>query len=112
MVSYDTPAIATKKTQYLVNKQMGGAMWVRDNTPFPHLWLLVAFYPNDDNDYVTNDLRVQWETSGDHPLNDTRSLIRTVTDELKTCGGLEQSLNVLEYPYSKYANLRKGMPGQ
>lgn len=29
MVSYDTPEIAVKKTQFLVDRQLGGAMWVR-----------------------------------------------------------------------------------
>ncbi|CZT20148.1 related to endochitinase class V precursor [Ramularia collo-cygni] len=53
-----------------------------------------------------------WETSGDFPITDERSLIRTVRGELETCGGLEGSLNVLEFPGSKYRNLREGMPGQ
>lgn len=53
-----------------------------------------------------------WETSGDLPLNNSRSLIRTVTDHFKSCGAIEQCENVLEFPYSKYANLRTGMPGE
>jgi chitinase len=52
-----------------------------------------------------------WELSGDAPYNSSGSLIRTVVDSFQTCGGLEQALNVLDYPCSKYANLRRGMPG-
>lgn len=53
-----------------------------------------------------------WELSGDRPLNDSRSLLRAVTQEFATCGGLEQVENVLEYPQSRYKNLRQGMVGQ
>ncbi|EME40351.1 glycoside hydrolase family 18 protein [Dothistroma septosporum NZE10] len=51
-----------------------------------------------------------WETSGDHPLNDSRSLIRTVVDEFKQCGQIEQCDNWLDYRFSKYCNMREGMP--
>jgi chitinase len=80
MVSYDTPDIAIKKTNYLVSKQLGGAMW--------------------------------WETSGDRPITDERSLIRTVVQQLGGQDSLEQSQNWLDYPMSKYDNLKQGMPGQ
>ncbi|EME77980.1 glycoside hydrolase family 18 protein [Pseudocercospora fijiensis CIRAD86] len=53
-----------------------------------------------------------WELSGDLPVNSSRSLIGTVKEHLLRCGGLEQCRNVLDYPYSKYKNLREGMPGQ
>lgn len=53
-----------------------------------------------------------WEISADTPVNGSTSLIRTVTDHLRTCGGLEMCGNVLDYPKSKYRNLRAGMPGQ
>ncbi|KJY02250.1 glycoside hydrolase family 18 like protein [Zymoseptoria brevis] len=53
-----------------------------------------------------------WETSGDFKVDDQRSLIRTVTTELGHFGGMETSMNVLDYPQSKYRNLREGMPGQ
>lgn len=53
-----------------------------------------------------------WETSQDLPLNNTGSLIRIVGQEFKGAGGYAQEENVLSYPYSKYANLRAGMPGQ
>ncbi|KAF2862138.1 glycoside hydrolase family 18 protein [Piedraia hortae CBS 480.64] len=48
-----------------------------------------------------------WETSGDLPVTDEKSLIRVVVDGL---GNMEQSENCLEYPQSKYDNLREGMP--
>ncbi|EME43853.1 glycoside hydrolase family 18 protein [Dothistroma septosporum NZE10] len=47
-----------------------------------------------------------WEASGDLPVTNSGSLIKTVTDGL---GGLEQTQNVLDYPDSKYDNLRGGM---
>lgn len=54
-----------------------------------------------------------WETSGDLPVNNSRSLIRTVKESFEGCGmGIERCENWLEYPGSKYANLRKGMPGE
>lgn len=53
-----------------------------------------------------------WELSADKPMNVTDSLARTIADVFETCGGLEQCPNVLEFPYSKYQNLREGMPGQ
>ncbi|KAK4613056.1 Endochitinase B1 [Fulvia fulva] len=77
MVSYDDPAIAKTKAQYINAHKLGGAMW--------------------------------WETSGDRPLNDSRSLIRTVKEEFDQCGGLEQCENWLQFPQSKYENLRAGM---
>lgn len=52
-----------------------------------------------------------WETSGDRPSISGGSLIDIAAQEL---GGqdskqLEQSVNCLEYPLSKYDNLRLGM---
>lgn len=86
MVSYDTVGIAQHKARYIEQLGLGGAMW--------------------------------WEISGDTPVNGSTSLIRTVTDQLRSCGsgggggGLELSLNVLDYPQTKYKNLKAGMPGQ
>ncbi|KAF2169528.1 glycoside hydrolase family 18 protein [Zasmidium cellare ATCC 36951] len=54
-----------------------------------------------------------WETSGDAPVNSSRSLIRTVVDAFEGCGvGVEYCQNWLEYPGSRYANLRAGMEGE
>lgn len=53
-----------------------------------------------------------WELSGDMPMNSSRSLIKTVLESFQTCGGLEYCENNLDYPDSKYKNLRDGMPGQ
>ncbi|EME78324.1 glycoside hydrolase family 18 protein [Pseudocercospora fijiensis CIRAD86] len=50
-----------------------------------------------------------WEASGDRPIDDAGSLIGTVTRGL---GELEGTLNCLEYPDSKYDNLRGGMSGE
>jgi chitinase len=48
-----------------------------------------------------------WETSCDK--NGTESLISTVRKELtKEKGEMEMRLNNLDYPDSKYDNLRKG----
>ncbi|KAH9826310.1 glycoside hydrolase family 18 protein [Teratosphaeria destructans] len=47
-----------------------------------------------------------WEISADRPCDQSDSLIKVVTDRL---GPLDMTANVLDYPYSKYANLRHGM---
>jgi chitinase len=53
-----------------------------------------------------------WESSGDKPGNE--SLINVTVQGLGGYGGkhMESSENCLEYPGSKYDNLRKGMPGE
>jgi len=53
-----------------------------------------------------------WETSGDKSGED--SLINLVYQGLGGFQGrhVEQCTNVLEYPQSRYDNLRKGMPGE
>ena len=48
-----------------------------------------------------------WEANGDKPVNGLGSLIKLVTEGL---GQLENSTNVLNYPYSQYENLKAGMP--
>lgn len=55
-----------------------------------------------------------WETSGDHPPNSSESLINLVVQGLGGYQGkyMEHKANVLEYPESKYDNLRNGMPGE
>ncbi|RHZ60666.1 hypothetical protein CDV55_105669 [Aspergillus turcosus] len=50
-----------------------------------------------------------WEVSMDR--NDTQSLIATTVDTFGGAGALEKRKNNLNYPTSKYANLRAGMPG-
>jgi len=82
MVSYDSPRVATEKVEYIKHLQLGGAMW--------------------------------WETSGDHPLDHDESLIRVVVEGLGGFNGrhMEHAENVLQYPESKYDNLRSGMPGE
>ncbi|EMD00056.1 glycoside hydrolase family 18 protein [Baudoinia panamericana UAMH 10762] len=82
MVSYDTPQAATQKVEYIKRNALGGAMW--------------------------------WETSGDQPISQPGSLIRIVVEGLGGFEGrhMERADNVLQYPESKYDNLRNGMPGE
>ncbi|KAI5365202.1 putative glycoside hydrolase family 18, catalytic domain, glycosyl hydrolase family 18 (GH18) active [Septoria linicola] len=74
MVSYDTPALAQQKVQYIIDKNLGGAMW--------------------------------WEANGDNNSTAGRGLVKLTTDGLKTLDGVQ---NVLDYPNSKYDNIRNGM---
>lgn len=80
MVSYDSPQVASEKVQYIKQAGLGGAMW--------------------------------WESSGDRPSNHSDSLINIVTQGLGGFEGkhMEHRENVLEYPESKYDNIRNGMP--
>ncbi|GIZ38126.1 hypothetical protein CKM354_000154900 [Cercospora kikuchii] len=82
MVSYDTPAVAAQKVEYIKQTGLGGAMW--------------------------------WETSGDHPATQDNSLINITVQGLGGYEGkhMERQENVLEYPESKYDNLKGGMPGE
>lgn len=82
MVSYDSPRVASQKVQYIKQTGLGGAMW--------------------------------WESSGDHPINHGESLINITAQGLGGFEGrhMEQSQNCLEYPESKYDNLRNGMLGE
>jgi chitinase len=82
MISYDTPQVVAQKVDYIKSTNLGGAMW--------------------------------WETSGDKPSNSSESLINLAAQGLGGYQGktLEQSLNCLEYPQSKYDNLKAGMPNE
>lgn len=82
MVSYDTPQVVSQKIEYIKGTGLGGAMW--------------------------------WETSGDHPTSSKDSLITIAAEGLGEQGGhhMENSENFLDYPQSKYDNLRLGMPGE
>ena len=80
MVSYDSPQVASEKVEYVKSRELGGAMW--------------------------------WETSGDHHCNHSESLINIVVQGLGGYEGkyMEHCSNVLDYPESKYDNIRKAMP--
>ncbi|KAF2150869.1 glycoside hydrolase family 18 protein [Myriangium duriaei CBS 260.36] len=86
MITYDDPVNAAKKVEYVKTRRLGGAMW--------------------------------WESSGDKTCSEDDqeggSLINLVAQGLGGYGGkhLDKSVNCLEYPESKYENLRKGMPGE
>lgn len=82
MVSYDTPQIAAQKVEYIKKTGLGGGMW--------------------------------WETSGDCPAGQGESLINVVVQGLGGYEGkhMEHAPNVLEYPESKYDNLKAGMPNE
>lgn len=82
MVSYDTPQIAVQKAAYIHRSGLGGAMW--------------------------------WDTSGDRPCSSGKSLIDITVDSLGGQEGrnIEVSENCLEYPESRYENLRAGMPNE
>ncbi|KKZ60553.1 chitinase [[Emmonsia] crescens] len=76
MISYDTPAIAWAKADYIRRRGLGGGMW--------------------------------WELSGDCPLGSERSLIRKTVEGLGGVGNLDHSMNLLEFPISRFENLKKG----
>lgn len=82
MISYDTPQVVSHKVEYIKNTGLGGAMW--------------------------------WETSGDRPSSSEDSLINISAKVLggDGCKDMEKSENCLDYPRSKYDNLRQGMPGE
>lgn len=82
MVSYDSPGIASKKIDYIKHHRLGGAMF--------------------------------WESSGDQPVEQQGSLINLVAQGLGGYEGrnIERTPNCLEYPQSKYDNLRNSMPGE
>ena len=82
MISYDTPQVVAQKVDYIKNATLGGAMW--------------------------------WETSGDKPANGSDSLINIAAQGLGGYDGkhTEKSNNCLEYPQSKYDNLKAGMPNE
>ena len=82
LISYDTPEAVGQKVEYIKSRKLGGAMW--------------------------------WETSGDQPSSSDRSLINTAATAFSEDGsnGMENSENCLDYPQSKYDNLRQGMPNE
>ncbi|KAG9190922.1 chitinase [Alternaria panax] len=77
MVSFDTPKVASWKTDYLMQEGLGGAWW--------------------------------WESSGDFPVTDDKSIIATVINKLGGEANFRQSWNNLYYPKSKYYNIRSAV---
>ncbi|KAJ5095376.1 Endochitinase B [Penicillium alfredii] len=84
MVSYDSVPIVRMKASFIQQRQLGGGMW--------------------------------WETSGDkggragNPSDG--SLIGNFVEAVGGEGALDQTANAVNYPESKYDNLRAGFPGQ
>jgi chitinase len=74
LVTYDTPAMAREKADWIKRKGLGGAMW--------------------------------WESSADKAGE--QSLVGNVVEVL---GALEGSRNCVEYPHSRFENVRKGFKG-
>jgi len=81
MISYDTPPAVEQKAQFVRDHALGGAMW--------------------------------WESSGDKPSgaggggNDGASVIETFLRHIGGVHRLENVKNCLDYPQSKYDNLRQ-----
>ncbi|KAJ0424219.1 glycoside hydrolase superfamily [Aspergillus carlsbadensis] len=82
MISYDTPALAEIKANYIRDRQLGGAMW----------WETSA----DKGSKSAN------RADG--------SLIGTFVDGVGGVGALDQSQNAITYPDSQYNNLQAGFP--
>ncbi|KAF7714929.1 Chitinase [Penicillium ucsense] len=84
MVSYDTVEMCQRKAAFVRYRQLGGGMW--------------------------------WESSGDKGGKEADpgqgSLIGTFVNGIGGTSVLDGIENALEYPESKYDNLRAGFPGQ
>ncbi|KAL2222912.1 endochitinase [Thermoascus aurantiacus ATCC 26904] len=84
MVSYDNVAMAQIKVNFIKQRGLGGAMW--------------------------------WESSADRGGKTANkadgSLIGTFIDGIGGTAALEKVSNALEFPESKYDNLRAGFPGE
>ncbi|KAJ5674133.1 Endochitinase B [Penicillium macrosclerotiorum] len=83
MISYDNVEIGRRKAEFIKQRKLGGGMW--------------------------------WESSGDKGGKGANaadgSLIGTFVDGVGGIGALDQTANAINYPESKYDNLRAGMPG-
>jgi chitinase len=84
MVSYDNIAVGEIKANFIRQQGLGGGMW--------------------------------WESSGDRggktASKTDGSLIGTFVEGVGGIGALDQSPNNLEFPESKFENLRAGIPGE
>ncbi|KAJ5891854.1 Endochitinase B [Penicillium subrubescens] len=84
MISYDNVEMSQRKAAFAKYRQLGGGMW--------------------------------WESSGDKGGKEgdaaQGSLIGTFVNGIGGVGALEHIENALDYPESKYDNLRAGFPGQ
>ncbi|KAJ5174403.1 Endochitinase B [Penicillium canariense] len=84
LISYDNVEMSQRKAAFVKERGLGGGMW--------------------------------WESSGDKGGKDGNaadgSLIGTFVDGIGGVNALEQADNAIDYPESKYDNLRAGFPEQ
>jgi len=96
MVSYDNLDMAKKKVDFINQEGLGGAMWWESSADKTGEQSLIGT--------VSHGCLVIGSNQGRVLLMD-RQVVRGL-------GQMDQSQNTLEYPESKFDNLRKGMPGE
>ena len=93
IVSYDTLAMTKVKLDYVRDTGLGGTMWWESSADKTGAGSLL--------DMVTGGGYGRWRCAD--MMQAFKGLI--------TRGTMDQSINTLSYPKSKYDNLRQGMPG-
>lgn len=96
MVSYDNLEMAKKKVDFIKRGGLGGAMW----------WESSADKAGDQSliDTVSHDRFLKGNYQG--------RLLLTGCQVVRGLGHMDRSNNTLEFPDSKYDNLRKGIPDE
>ncbi|OLL25123.1 Endochitinase B1 [Neolecta irregularis DAH-3] len=100
------------------------AAWSYDDKKREMMFVLDTYLANSISSYDTPESVVAkvgyikkeslggimwWETSGDNPVSNQRSLIRTAVDELGGKEELEFEENTIDYPDSIYDNIKNGL---